>query len=125
MFSIHHPIGIKWIFQLRVGLSPLKSHKKRHNFQDTPDDKCVCTNAETTPHFLLECPMFTLYRNNLFETLNPILLPKNLHNLNNSEMVKLLLYGHEKLLFLENQIVLKATINFIEKISSFPLTLEI
>ena len=113
MFSIHHPIGIKWIFQLRVGLSPLKSHKKRHNFQDTPDNKCVCTNAETTPHFLLECPIFTLYRNNLFETLNPILLPKNLHNLNNSEMVKLLLYGHEKLLFLENQIVLKATINFI------------
>ena len=38
IFNIHNPNGIRWIFQLRVGLSPLKSHKKRHNFQDTPVD---------------------------------------------------------------------------------------
>ena len=40
LFNIHNPLGTKWIFQLRVGLSPLKSHKKLHNFQDTPDDTC-------------------------------------------------------------------------------------
>ena len=27
LFNIHNPNGIRWIFQLRVGLSPLKSHK--------------------------------------------------------------------------------------------------
>ena len=33
IFGIHHPTGIKWIFQLRVGLSPLKSHKKVITFK--------------------------------------------------------------------------------------------
>ena len=32
LFDIHDPNCIKWIFQLRVGLSPLKSHKKITTF---------------------------------------------------------------------------------------------
>jgi hypothetical protein len=57
LFNIHNPNGIRWIFQLRVGLSPLKRHKKLHNFQDTADDLCTCLlNAETTQHVLLKCP---------------------------------------------------------------------
>ena len=32
VFGIHDPIGLKRLFQLRVQLSPLKSHKRRHNF---------------------------------------------------------------------------------------------
>ena len=32
IFGIHEPCGIKLLFQLRVGLSPLKGHKKNHNF---------------------------------------------------------------------------------------------
>ena len=36
LFNIRDPNGIKWIFQLRVGLSSsLKSHKKSHGFKDT------------------------------------------------------------------------------------------
>ena len=34
IFGIHDPCGIKLLFQLRVGLSPLKGHKKNHNFLD-------------------------------------------------------------------------------------------
>ena len=79
LFNIHDPNCIKWIFQLRVGLSPLKSHKKNHRFQDTPDDTCQCTeNAETSHHFLLHCPTFIEHRRKLFETLNPIMLENNL-----------------------------------------------
>ena len=37
-FGILNPFGTKTIFQLRVGLSRLKSHKKRHKFKDTPSD---------------------------------------------------------------------------------------
>ena len=40
IFSIHDPCGIKLLFQLRVGLSPLKGHKKNHNFSDTPSAIC-------------------------------------------------------------------------------------
>ena len=35
-FVIHNPCGIKILFQLRVGLSPLKGQLKNHNFLDTP-----------------------------------------------------------------------------------------
>ena len=28
IYSVHDPIGLKYVFQLRVGLSPLRSHKK-------------------------------------------------------------------------------------------------
>ena len=59
LFNIHDN-GIKWIFQLRVGLSPLRSHKKAHKFEDTPSAICNCRlkTAETTCHFLINCPNF-------------------------------------------------------------------
>ena len=53
IFAIHDPPNLKRLFQLRVGLSPLKCHKKRHNFIDTPNDWCDCHCApESTKHFL-------------------------------------------------------------------------
>ena len=119
IFKIHNSNGIKRIFQLRVGLSPLKSHKKRHKFEDTPDDLCECGNAETTYHFLLICPIYNIHRLNFFQYLNPILLANDLQNLNDREMVRLLLYGHEKLPFDTNQNILKATIDFIEMTTRF------
>ena len=123
LFNIHNPLGTRWIFQLRVGLSSLRSHKKLHKFQDTPVDVCVCSlNAETTQHFMLKCPNYNEHRLNLFQTINPILLANNMYNLSDSELVRFLLYGHEKLPHFANQTVLKATINFIEKSSRFSQT---
>ena len=56
LFNITDPNVTRWIFQLRVGLSPLKCHtKKSHHFEDTPDDLCLCMlTAETTGHFILK-----------------------------------------------------------------------
>ena len=123
IFNIHNPSGIRWIFQLRVGLSPLKTHKKRHNFQDTPDDTCLCRlNAETTQHFLLKCPNFNVQRHELFEVVNPIMMANNMFHVSDNKTVHLLLYGHENFKFCENKIVLKATINFIRKSSRFSQT---
>ena len=74
IFNIHNP-DIRWIFQLRVGLSHLNAHKKQHNFADTPIDTCLCAqNGETTQHFLLECPHFHTHRQELFELVDPILV---------------------------------------------------
>ena len=55
IFNVHD--GIKWIFQLRVELSPLKSHKKSHKFAGYEEPLfaiCSCSMgiAETTIHFL-------------------------------------------------------------------------
>ena len=120
IFNIHDPHGIKWIFQLRVGLSSLKSHKKSHNFQDTPDDTCCCTlSAETSHHYLLHCPNFINHRLDLFQVLNPIIFANNMRFIDDNSLVHLLLYGHEKLKFHENQTIITATINFIKTSSRF------
>ena len=43
VFGIHYPIILRYLFQLRVSLSPL-SHKLRHNFDDTPGI-CRCNQG--------------------------------------------------------------------------------
>ena len=45
-YGIHDPEGLKHLFQLRVGLSPLRYHKHRHNFLDTPSDTCLCNTGK-------------------------------------------------------------------------------
>ena len=119
-YDIHDPNGIKWIFQIRVGLSPLKSHKKKHNFKDTPNDTCQCSlNAETSNHFFLHCPNFTAQRQILFQTINPLLFAYSMRFLDDKILLDLLLYGHVKLKSDENRSIFKATINYIRSTSRF------
>ena len=123
IYGIHDPIGIKWIFQLRVGLSPLKSHKKLHNFLDTRDDTCSCGfHSETTGHFLLHCPNFIIHRHALFEIVNHLLTVHETGFVGDVKLVHLLLYGHVDFDLHENQSVLKATINFIKNSGQFSRT---
>ena len=83
IFNIHNRTGITWIFQLRVGLSPLKSRKMNHKFIDTPVDTCLCSlNAETTRHFLLECPA---NRQEFLETIDYILILNDLENISDTQ----------------------------------------
>ena len=57
VFDIHDPTGLRYLFQLRLGLSPLRSHKKRYGFEDTPSDQCIYRlGIDDTRHFLLSCP---------------------------------------------------------------------
>ena len=77
IFNLHDPDGVKYIYQLRVGLSPLREHKNRHNFLDTPCDLCSCgTGTESTEHFLLKCPSYTEPRKDLFLITNSFIEPK-------------------------------------------------
>ena len=47
-------MGMEFIYQLRVGLSKLKSHKKRDNFVKNSDDRCNCiSEKEDTFHFFV------------------------------------------------------------------------
>ena len=69
---------------------------------------CLCTlNAKTTQHFLLNCPPYNDHRLNYFQTVNLILLMNNINHLNDSELVRILLYGYEKLPHHANQTILK------------------
>ena len=79
---IHDALGIKLLYQLRVGLSPLKCHKKNHNFMDTQDDWCMCLPApEDTQHFLLKCTLFSVQREKLILSVNNLLANTNLLHL--------------------------------------------
>ena len=63
IFGIHDPSGLRYLFQLRVSLSPLRSHKFRHNFADTLSEICRCNQGiEDTNHFLFSCPDYATPR---------------------------------------------------------------
>ena len=58
-FEINNPYGSKLLTRLRLGLSHLRYHKFRYNFQDCFNPICICgLEIETTTHFLLHCPLF-------------------------------------------------------------------
>ena len=116
-YRIHDPEGLRYLFQLRVGLSPLRYHKKRHHFVDTPSDECLCnTGIETVDHFLFKCPFYASKRLVLAQTVVPILINHNLAFLQNN--VHLYLYGHKKLKD-DNKDILLATITFIKSSNRF------
>ena len=121
IFKIHHPDGVKFIYQLRLGLSSLRYHKKRHGFIDTPNDRCLCgTGIETTDHFLIECPLFNEQRETLVSTIDPITSKVFVwDSAISSVRSKLLLYGDRGLDNTENSTVLKATINYIHSTERF------
>ena len=110
--NIHDPKGMKRLFQLRVGLSPLRHHKKRHNFKDTPTDTCRCKmSAETTAHFLAYCNLFTEERVHMFQAINPIIESNGLILPSDDMFVEFLLYGHDTLSVDDNTAVLNILTN--------------
>ena len=118
-FNIHSP-QLRHIFQLRVGLSHLRYHKKRHNFADTPSDKCVCrTGVEDSRHFLISCTLFSRHREALFETIETILHENNLCLMATPNQDKIMLYGHPLLDKSENRNILAATLEYITKTQRF------
>ena len=114
IFDTHHPVGIKRIFQLRLGLSPLKQHKSDHKFEDTPSPLCNCgIGTEDTEHFLLICPLFSRQRLPFLRRINDILALKNIEFPYFQALLRICLYGHSELNDSENREILKATIKFI------------
>ena len=101
-YNIHDPIGIHYLFQLRTELSPLRSHKFRHNFLDTPTDICSCNQgSEDNKHFLFECLLFAIHRAPLAVNITNILLRNNLIEL--ADDVDFYLYGHPRLALIDNK----------------------
>ena len=122
IFDIHDPRGIKILYQLRVGLSPLRHHKKCHNFEDTPTDTCRCqADSETTAHFLFICNLYTEVRNNLLQVIIPLFESRSLVFRNDTLREKFCLYGHDTFSFDENKAVINATLKYIHDSRRFEL----
>ena len=118
IFGIHDPTGIRYLFQLRVKMSPLRSHKYQHNFEDTPTEMCSCGQGiENTNHFLFTCSFFALERITLIDSVSH-LLPQNDLEIKTNEC-NLYLYGHPRLNQVENKSIIQATICFIKESGRF------
>ena len=112
-FDIHNPSLLRYLFQLPVGLSKLRAHKKRHNFAYTPTDSCLCKKGiEDTHHFLLVCPFYNSHRKILISNVDAILSENNQRTANYS--ADLFLYGHDLLPLAENAKIVNHVLEFIE-----------
>ena len=111
VFNVVDVYGIKLLTRLRVGLSHLREHKFRHNFQDTINPLCSCSlEVESTSHFFLRCQNFITPRTNLMNELRK--LDSNILNLDEISLTKLLLYGDSKYENNANKKILLASMNF-------------
>ena len=71
IFNIHDQLGIKLLTSLWLGLSDLREHKFRYNFEDTLNQLCSCSiETETILHFFLRCQFFNDIQEILMNDLN-------------------------------------------------------
>ena len=116
--SLNSNSGLRIHFQLRFGLSTMRYHKKRHNFIDTPSDKCCCNHGpEDINHFFFSCPLYTTCRKRLITNVMIILQKYNLNHLENLSSVYL--YGHRLIKFVDNRSILLSTIKYLKESRRF------
>ena len=119
IFDIHDSLGIKRLYQLRVGLSPLYDHKWKHGFRDIFSDKCVtCNCTESLEHYFLHCTRFIEARRILFDfflTFNNF----NFDQLISKVKIKIMLYGDPSLGIVVNRSLIKATLLYIKDTDRF------
>ena len=114
-FGIRDNDKIRYLTMLRVGLSPLREHKHRHDFLDTSDALCsVFKTKEDTVHFLLLCRSYTLSRatlmQNVFEVANI-----NMSTFPRKRVVSTLLFGMKDLTDQQNFEILNHVLEYIIK----------
>ena len=71
VFNCNSSKGLKFVTRLRLGLSHLREHKFKHSFQDSINPLCSCSlDVESTIHYFLHCPLFTIERHTLLNTIS-------------------------------------------------------
>jgi len=104
---------VRYLTMLRVGLSPLRSHKFNHGFLDTPNGLCtLCNQKEDTNHYLLSCRSYILSRATLMQKISEI-LGYDVSTLPKRTLVNLLLYGREDITVSKNYLILNNVIEYI------------
>ena len=107
-FHCDSPDGLKLITRLRLGLSHLRFHKFKHNFQDTLNPICSCGTIEATIHYLLHYSIFSNERLTLFSKLQSIGV--NILSKDDSNVSKVLHFDEDSFKDIKNVSVLTASI---------------
>ena len=112
VFSVADIYGIKLLTRLRVGLSHLREHKFRHDFQDTINPLCSCSlEIESASNVFLPCQNFIIPRTSLMNELRK--LDSNILNLDEISLTILLLYDDSKNENKINKKISLVSINFL------------
>ncbi len=101
------------INRLRVGLL-LNAKRYSHNFLDTPSPACRCGHHyQDESHIFFNCTLVTHHRRTLLRSLAELDMLDRFDHLNNSEKIKLLLYGDITNTFEINRQIILATSKFL------------
>ena len=112
IFNCHDPKALKFITRLRLGLSHLRYHKFKHNFQDSLNPLCNCgLLAETTSHYLLHCPLFADERKTFLSNIKSI--DHKFLEQNDSTLTQTFLYGDPASSVETNTLILNAIIQYV------------
>ena len=115
--NCHNPKETKLIMRIRLGLSYLREHKFKHNFEETLNPLCNCDlGIESTTHFFLHCPLFTNKRYTLLSTLSSTdccSIDCNLLNNTDFVLAQTLPFGNLSFNSKKNLEILNATIDYI------------
>ena len=116
IFNVQDQVSIKLLARLRLGLSHLREHKFRHNFEDNLNPLCSCSiEAETTLHFFLRCQFFNDIREILMNDL--INIDRSLPYLTQDKVISILLQGSDAFDKKKNRKILICTIQFIKRLT--------
>ena len=112
VFNCNSSKGLKFVTRLRLGLSHLREHKFKHSFQDSVNSLCSCSlDVESTIHYFLHCPQFTIERHTLLNTISQI--DNKLLDSNESNLIQHLLFGDPSKDTETNTEILNAAVNYV------------
>ena len=110
-FETNNPYGLKLLTRLHLGLSHLRYHKFRHNFQGCINAICVCgLEIEPTTHFLLHCSLFKSARQSLLTNIEKI--DESILKKHDELITKTLLYGDNKFDLSCNKSIISSAVEF-------------
>ena len=118
VFEINNPYGLKLLTRLRLGLSHLRYHKFRHNFEGCINPLCVCgLEIETATHFLLHCLLFQSARQ--FLLINIKKIDESILKKHDELITKTILYDDGKFDLSCDKSIISLTIEFIVSTERF------
>ena len=97
-----------------MGLCKLNLCKFKHNFKGTVNPTCLINDGvEDTEHDLLLCCRYDEQRKDLLDTFCIMLQPLGFPNLPSQALLKILIYGDDRLPLISNTRILEATLCYI------------
>ena len=118
VFNCNSSKGQKFVTKLPLGLSQLREHKFKHSVQESINPLYSCSlDVESTIHYFLHCPLFTIERHILLNTISQT--DDKLLDSNESILIQHLLFGDPSKDRETNTEILNETVNYVLKAKRF------